>query len=44
SNYHSGLGYGNGHLGCGSDCGFGGSGYSCCHPSCYGRFWFCGFY
>ncbi|CAN0410852.1 unnamed protein product [Rangifer tarandus platyrhynchus] len=40
-----GCGYGTyGRLGCGSDCGFGGSGYSCCHPSCYGRFWFYGFH
>ncbi|XP_053420237.1 keratin-associated protein 19-7-like [Nycticebus coucang] len=42
-----GLGYGCGsfgRLGYGCGFGYGGYGYSCCRPSCYGRYWSSGFY
>ncbi|XP_076973783.1 keratin-associated protein 20-1-like [Tamandua tetradactyla] len=46
-----GLGWGYGGLGWGYGCGYGcgypgygGYGYGCYRPSCYGRYWSCGFY
>ncbi|XP_030860985.1 keratin-associated protein 20-2 [Gorilla gorilla gorilla] len=44
SNYYGGLRYGYGGLGGGYGRGYGGYGYGCCRPSCYGRYWSCGFY
>ncbi|KAM6223242.1 keratin-associated protein 20-1-like [Rhynchocyon petersi] len=46
-NYYGSLGYGYGGLSCGYGCGYqgyGGYGYNCIHPSCYGRYWSYRFY
>ncbi|XP_039084382.1 keratin-associated protein 20-2-like [Hyaena hyaena] len=43
-NYYGGLGYGYGGLGCGYGCGYGGYGYACYHPRCFGRYWCSGFH